>query len=484
MKQLQQIVFKILPISLGLISLLVQGQKQTKTYNETFKVDQDAVLDINTSYADIEFETWDKNEVQIQGVLEIEGISIEEAEKYFKNNGLKIVGNSKTIEISTQGENSWTTSYSFSGMEDFHIEIPEMPEMDFLLEIPPVPELPNFPAMAPMPPMPPVAMNGFNFDYEAYEKDGEKYLKQWKKEFDKTFNEDFKVQMEEWSEEMKARTEEMKSHHKEMSEERKMALEARKEAMKDRQEAMVERQKEMQKQQKEKIEKRIVVKSKSDSNSDAPNVFYWSSDGKESNLKVKKTIKVKMPKSTKLKLNVRHGEVKLAEHTKNMKATLSYARLLAYTIDGDMTNIITSYSPITVMNWNYGQLKADYSEHVDLRKVRNIILNTTSSEVTIDQLLKSIIAQNDFGALRVNSIAKDFTSIDISIQNGELNCGLPESPFQVSYTGVASEFNTPSKLKLTKTQNGRTTTYKGGYLKAADSPMITLNAKYSEVNLQ
>ncbi len=484
MKQLQRIVFKILPITLCMVSLLVQGQKQTKTYNETFKVDQDAVLDINTSYADIEFETWDKNEVQIQAVLEIEGVSEEEAEEYFKNNPLKILGNSRNIEISTQGGNTRMTSYSFSGMEDFHIEIPDMPEMDILLDIPPIPELPNFPAMAPMPPMPPVAMNGFNFDYEAYEKDGEKYLKQWKKEFDKTFNEDYKTQMEEWSEEMKARAEEMKSHHQEMSEERIMAMEARQEAMKDRQEIMVERQKEMQKRQKEKIEKRIVVKSKMDSDTDAPNIFYWSSDGKESNLKVKKTIKVKMPKSTKLKMNVRHGEVKLAEHTKNIKATLSYARLLASTIDGDMTSIITSYSPITVMNWNYGQLKADYSELVDLRKVRNIILNTTSSEVTIDQLLKSIVAQNDFGALRVNSVAKDFTSIDISVQNGELDCGLPESPFHVSYTGVASEFNPPAKLKLTKTQNGRNTSYKGSYLKATNSPVITLNAKYSEVNLQ
>lgn len=483
MKQLQQIVFKIVSISLCFFSVLVYGQKQTKTYSETFKVDQDAVLDINTSYADIEFETWDKNEVQIQAVLEIEGISAEEAEKYFKNNALKIVGNSKNIEIRTQGENSWSYVHSFSGMEDFHIEIPEMPEMDFLFEVPPIPELPNFPEIAPMPPMPPippVALNGFNFDYEAYEKDGEKYLKQWKKEFDKSFNEDFKTQMEAWSEQMKLR-------QSQLSEERKEAMKARQEAMKDRQEVMIERQKAMQKRQqeraKEQVEKRVVVKSKSTSNSDGPNTFYWSSDGKESNLKVKKTIKIKMPKSTKLKINVRHGEVKLAENTKNLNATLSYARLLASTIDGEKTNITTSYSPITVMNWNYGQLKADYSENVDLRKVRNLVLNTTSSEVVIDQLLKSLVAKNDFGALHINSVAKDCTSINITIQNGELDCKLPLTPYELAYTGVASEFSAPSKLNLTKTQNGRNTSYKGSYLNGT-SPLITLNAKYSEVNLE
>jgi hypothetical protein len=363
-----------------------------------------------------------------------------------------------------------------------------MHEMDFIMEIPPIPELPNFPVLAPMPPMPPVALDGFNFDYEAYEKDGEKYLKAWKKEFDKNFDEDFKQKMEEWSEEMKARTEEMKAQQIQSNEDRKMAMEARQEAMKDRQEAMEERHKEMQKKHdakvKEQVEKRIVVKSKTSSNSEAPNTFYWSSDGKENNLKVKKTIKVKMPKSTKLKMNVRHGEVKLAENTKNMNATLSYARLHASTIDGDKTNIITSYSPISVVNWNYGQLKADYSEHVELGKVRNIILNTTSSEVTIDQLLKSVVARNDFGVLRVNSVAKDFASIDIIIQNGELDCALPQSPYKVSYTGVASELNAPANLKLTKTQNGRNIYMKGSYLGTTSSPVITLNAKYSEVNLQ
>ena len=86
-------------------------------------------------------------------------------------------------------------------------------------------------------------------------------------------------------------------------------------------------------------------------------------------------------------MNVRHGEVILAENTKNLSATLSYSSLLATTIDGDKTYIDASYSPVSVQKWNYGQLKADYSEKINIKEVENLTLNATFSDVTIDNLL-------------------------------------------------------------------------------------------------
>ena len=56
-------------------------------------------------------------------------------------------------------------------------------------------------------------------------------------------------------------------------------------------------------------------------NSGDDNIFFLSNGGK--NLKIKKTIKIKMPKKAKLKLNVRHGEVTLASTSENIHAKLS-----------------------------------------------------------------------------------------------------------------------------------------------------------------
>ena len=109
-----------------------------------------------------------------------------------------------------------------------------------------------------------------------------------------------------------------------------------------------------------------------------------------------------MPKSTTIRMNVRHGEVKMAGDTKNLNANLNHASLFAATIDGDNTKIVASYSPISVQHWNYGDLQVDYSEKVELQEVHNLYLSATSSDVAIDKLSKVAFIKNNFGPLSIN----------------------------------------------------------------------------------
>ena len=107
-------------------------------------------------------------------------------------------------------------------------------------------------------------------------------------------------------------------------------------------------------------------------NSGNDNIFFLSNQGKH--LKIKKKIKIKMPKKAKLKLNVRHGEVTIASVSENMNAKLSHAALYATVIDGANTTIETSYAPIYVSKWNSGALKVNFVENVNLHSVNDINL--------------------------------------------------------------------------------------------------------------
>jgi hypothetical protein len=216
----------------------------------------------------------------------------------------------------------------------------------------------------------------------------------------------------------------------------------------------------------------------------APNVFYSVKKGGDKNLKVKKTIKIKLPKSTKIKMNVRHGEVILAENTKNLSATLSYSTLLATIIDGEKTYIDASYSPVSVQKWNYGQLNADYSDRVNIKEVENLILNATFSDVTIDHLLQKAFIKNNFGPLSINSISKDFTDLDINLQNAELRCALPKTAFNIAVNGSNSELVYPKELQMVKTKNGYNTLNKGYYINKTSGKSIIINSKFTEVVLQ
>ena len=478
--------FRIITMIVALMVVGVYGQKQSKTFNEVFNVNAQTVLDINTSNTDIEFETWDKNQIAVEATIEVDGATPEEAEDYFSDGGIEIVGNSKKVEINTGPENKWSFAYSMDGLHNLNIDIP-----NFHFEMPEIPEIPEIHleelhidlSDMPMPPVPAV-----EFDYEAYKKDGDKYLKKWQKKFDKGFDKEYEQKMEAWSAKMEAKQEEMAKRHEAVAERHEAMMQKRLEVqekrMEERAEAMERRAESMARRAEEMEERREHIFELREKNENEPNIFYYSSDGENKKFKIKKTIKIKMPKGTKIKMNVRHGEVKLAGNTKNINARLTYSTLLAATIDGDETSITTSYSPVSVQKWNYGLLQADYSEHVDLKEVLNLRLSTTSSDVTIHKLLEQAVIHNRMGPLKINWVSNDFKEIDISLQNAELTCNLPETAFNIAIDGSMSKLTSPPNLKLVKTTHNNRTVHTGYNVNKNSDKSIEVNSKYSEVVLK
>ncbi|NAS11306.1 DUF4097 family beta strand repeat-containing protein [Poritiphilus flavus] len=484
MKSLQQI-FRISTALLLLLSVGVYGQKQTKTYKESFKVGKDAVIDINTSYADIEFETWDKDEVVVEATVELDGATDEEAADYFEEAAVEIKGNSREIEISTNSGRSWAyrTNFDRVDLDNFVIEIPELPELEPLfldLEIPELPELME---------MPPIPFT--NFDYNAYKEEGEEYMQKWQKEFSEQFDEDYRDRMEQWAERIKERAEVLQQRREEREERRQELLEQRNElrerAREERERVREERdrvreERDRIRDEERRLRKNIIISQ--DYDDDGPNVFYRWSDGAERKYKVKKKIKIRMPKSARLKMNVRHGEVKLAENTRNIDATLSYTRLLASSIGGDKTSIIASHSPVSVRRWDYGKLKTDFSDDVKLDQVRDLVLYSNSSDVRIEELLSSAQIRNNLGVLQINSIADSFKDMDISIQYGELFCELPSGAYRIYVDGTSSKLSSPAYLVLDRTKKLNNTVHRGYHLNKNTPRSINIRSEYSDVVLE
>jgi hypothetical protein len=488
MNRNHQILFNVFLFTMG--SIICYGQEKSKTYKETFNVGKDAVLNIDTSHADIEFETWDKNQVEITATVELEEATDEEAKSYFEKDAIKIVGNSKEITVSTAGVN-FGNSFDFRDLDIVipdvsfveplfeSLRIPELPELE---AVPRVPEVFVIPELPPMPPIPFV-----QFDYDKYKKDGDKYLKEWKKDFDKNFDKEYKDRFEEWSEEVEQRAEEREREIQERQEERQKLLEERnalrKEARAVRNEARIQRDEARavrnEARHEARSERSFTITRDSDSDT-----FYFSSDGENKKYKVKKSIKIKMPKSVKLKMNVRHGEVKLAANTKNINASLSYASLHASTIDGDRTDIRASYSPVVVQKWNLGQLKTDYSDLVNLKEVNELKLNAISSNIVIDHLEGKVFVTNNLGDLNINSISDNFSIIDITVENGEVNCKIPSTPFSVYVNEIASEFKYPKVLAIGSSDHYGAIVHKGYHINNKQGKSIKINSKYSEVVLQ
>jgi hypothetical protein len=200
-------------------------------------------------------------------------------------------------------------------------------------------------------------------------------------------------------------------------------------------------------------------------------------DLEKRNNKVIKTIKIKMPKDTKLKVNVRHGELKFASVIHNLKADLSHSSLVADRIDGSSTSISASYSPVLVNHWDAGELKLRYVDDALLKNVNTLTLNSNSSDINIDYLKGNTVINGSFGNLVIHNIMDTFNNLNIVLENSDAHIKLPKADYSLQYQGSRSRLKHPKK-----TDKDTASSFSTGNLSSGKT--IVINAKYSTIVMQ
>ena len=192
------------------------------------------------------------------------------------------------------------------------------------------------------------------------------------------------------------------------------------------------------------------------------------------NSKVKKTIKIRMPKDTKVKVNVKYGELKFVSNIDNLKADLSHAKFTANSINGSNTSINASYSPILVSNWNLGTLNINYVKDAEIDNVKRLMLTSNSSNIIINNLINNAIIDGSIGDLKILKMDNDFTNLNLTLQNTNAVISLPKADYSLQYKGTKSSFSHPQKKSKENVAS-----YSMGDLNS--SKTIVVNAKYSNV---
>lgn len=491
----------IIKIKLVALCFLISGgilaqQKLTKV-SQSIKVDKGVVVDLNTSYSNIIIDTWNKGTIEIEAYIEGEKLSKEELEDALKHWDVDIDASSNAVSISTSGGHSsslWAHSNSHdcegcdhdrhsvgAMLNELKFELADMPDMHFDFDFPEMPEMPELPEL-------PEGVNAIKFDYEAYQKDGETYLEEWSQKFESKYGKDYAKKMEAWgekfgeewgekyAEEMEAWGErfaknmEGQTEHIEAQAERMVEQKVRIVEQKERAEAMKERAKSRAKEHKAHVKERAVLIK--DREREVESLFH-----NRSNPNVEKTIKIKMPKGAKLKVNVKHGEIQFAANVDNLEADLQYTKFTAESINGSLTSINASYSPIYVTNWNLGELNLNYVKDVELENVKHLVLNSVSSNVDIENLFGSAIIDGNIGDVKIFNIDDNFISLNMILQNNDVFIALPNVDCNVQYKGTRSHLKHPNK-----TDGEHVTNFSTGNL--ASGKNIVINAKYSHVTMK
>ena len=521
MKSLVVFSHRLAAVGLLLLTTIAIGQDR---YKESFKIGNDALVEVNVSYADVVFETWNKNYVEVEAYVEGKGLSSKEKKEIFKAWKFDVLGNSKKVVISSNSGNQWNnfdSSYHFEGLESLESlsgleALKSLGDINWNIVVPDVPnydEFPNWPFSDGTPNIKGGDNNNFNFhngisfsfDTDDYEKDKKGYVNKLNKKYNtkvtvkevdnwlddlEEWSEGFEEVMEEWGEEF-GREFELKLGP-EFEKKMEKWGEAFGKDMEEWGEAFGKDMEEWGENFGKEIEK--WAEQFEDSDGDFSKTVTTDEDGnknisihksknvKSSSSKVKKKIIIRMPKGTKTDINVRHGEVKMAD-VYNINATLKYASFIANSIDGGKSLINASYAPVSVNNWIEGDLNVKYVDDCKLNTIHNINLEANSSNVNINTINKKAFLSGSFGELAIYKISNNFEIIDIVLENTDAKIRIPDAAFSFYFNGKKSPFSAPASLEINKNVNGGRVVL-NGFNKSKSPKSININASYSNVNLQ
>lgn len=515
--------------TIGLLLLMLStipamSQQKLKKLSKKINADKDVVIHLNTSHVNVEVDTWNKGEIEIEAYVEGEKVSKEALEEALKNWDMTVIGSGDQVTIATQGGSRvWATDFdntSDAALRNFEWEMAELPEMPELPELPELPEFSKLPEMPKMPKLPelpklPEGISTVRFDFEAYKKDGEAYLEQWSKTFEEDYGKVYKEKMKEWgrafgktdfSEYSKNMEKWGEDYSKNFGGDYGKKMEAWGKAFEEKfgkdfgqkwaewgerfgedfGKRMEEQAKRVQEQAKnmqvraeehqniqQERQKQLADRHEALAKRRATLVKSIESKG---NTTIKRTLKIKMPKKAKLKLNVRHGELTLSAVVTDLKADIAHSALKANSIDGPLTSINVSYSPVLIDQWNLGELILNYVDKAHIENTNRMVLNANSSNVSLDTITGNAMIEGSFGVLEIHHIADTFDQLNISLENSEALLVLPKTDYNLQYKGSRSQLRHP------KNKTATAPAFSTGNL--ASGKRIVVDAKFSKVTMQ
>lgn len=287
-------------VALLLVTATLFSQNRKQNFTESFVVKSNVVVEINTSNTEVTVEHWNKNEVFVEAVIEVEGVTVEESRSLFDSWDIEALGNSSKVVITshpkfTKGE------FHFEHDFDFNFDFDFEPVIAYSYHF----NSDSFPSPPEMPKVVIDKLHNMEWDQKAYEKDKDGYLKQWEKdqekwakEIEKKFEpmmEEYEKEMEKWEEEFSKKYEPKMKEYEEKMEKWEKEMEPKLKA---------------QEKKLAKMEKEIVVK--------VERIEREIERQQENSKKVKTSIIIKIPKNARVDVDSHKGKIHLPDNVKTL----------------------------------------------------------------------------------------------------------------------------------------------------------------------
>lgn len=445
MKRILNNSYKLLLLVL-LVPFLGFAQSKRESI-ESFDVDKNPEIKLDLSHAQIIVSTWNKNKVEVKTTLTSENLNQEEVDEIFDANAVKVLGNSRRVEISSNQESTLNESRVMVK----RIPLPPSPPNPPRVKGAPTPLKGKVSTNSqgvppPPPPSPPQAPLEFNFDYKAFKEDGKAYLEKFKEQMETS---NFKEEMEEFKEAMLEWSNELASNKLNLIDYTIDTLNA--------------------------IQKIYTFRM----DSVFPNIK--GSVTKRTN-QIQKVIEIKVPKSATFEVDLRHSKLN-ADVMKNLSAKLRYSDFQLKDLLGENSEVQMNYSTLLIGSANKLKLNLLYSKKVELVQVNEVNVKSKMSNFKINHLKSQALIDGSYGELVINEIDTDFSLVDIQLEKSRATLILPKTLSYKFYAKSSnSKFNMNSDLDFKMSKSFDDVIYTNS-AKTDNSKTLSLSANYSTVDL-
>ena len=413
--------------------LIFSQQKRVST--ESFDVEKSPIIILDLSHSTVIIETWNKNRVEVKTTLTSKEEDKQALNEAFDASEIKVLGNSKRVEITSRKNRNANPN----GVGFFQTPVPPKP-----------PKSPN----PPLPPKPPKPLLEIDFDYEAFKEQGRDYLEKFKEQLDST---NLRETMLVWRGELKNFRDDLKDLRNEQKDNRSLQDSLRIYAHVIREDI------------------KTWVEEFREGYQEAKNSWIMKQS-------VKRVIEIKVPKSAKFEMNLRHSKMEVSS-LNNVDANLSYSGLQLGTATGQNSKIVMSYSTLSISSAESLNLDINYSKKVDLKKVDQLNVTSKMSELKIGSIQNQAIIKGTYGNLSIDRIDDDFSLIDIHLDKSSADLKLPsDKNFRFYAKSSYSKIQLKSEFDFKMTKSFEDVIYTNTTPKKT-SQIFNITANYSNLKL-
>ena len=437
------------------------AQKQLNKFEETFKVNKEVSLQINSNHSKIIIKPWDKDQVSVRAYFEGD-IKKEDRKELLANWQVSASNRENVVVIQTATGKFWAGDQVVAQQNPEKIHPADITALHAAMStiLQPIlvhakerdvsEQLSN-------------KLKSINFDTALYQKNEKKYVEQWQRQIREKFGDNTDDLLKFWLQSLYDESNRIKLSSEIGFSNRAIAVAN------------------LQIPAANSVSKKLNVTQYI---GDTVTVYQYRNQ-KIDVKQVKRILEINLPRTSKLQLDARHGNVKLHETVAAIKASLSYTSFAADEISGKESIIEISFAPIFVKKWSSGHLILNYVKNCRLQQVSNLRINSDSSNIFMQELIKNTAISGSFGTITISSLSSNFETLDLLVQNTDFKLNIPKSTvFNFSLSGSQNKIHIPETVKVSARKNFENVFVSGYQISRNTENLINIQAKYSNISLQ